>query len=291
MSERGHFPSEPPVEDNVYEIWQLCYSARMARRVLQNFVDVADLHDGPMPADFNLWILRNAHRVILVDTGFGPRASAERDRPIDLDPIAALERIGIDPDALEDIIITHLHYDHAGNIDRFGKARFHVQDGEIAFATGRCMCDAHMRMAYDVEDVVTMVRHTYADRVIFHDGEDTLFPGVTVHAFPGHTAMVQAVRVNTARGPVLLASDTTHYFANILTGNPFAVTWDKQATLASYARILDLAGGIDRLIPGHDPKVRRLYPAVEVNGVELLALHEVPNPISAEELARTDDFA
>ena len=95
--------------------------------------------------------------------------------------------------------------------------------------------------------------------------------------------MVQAVRVNTPRGPVLLASDSTHYFANILNMKPFVLTIDTSATIDSYHRILKLAGGIDRLMPGHDPKVRRLYPAHDVNGIELLALHEKPNPISAAE--------
>jgi glyoxylase-like metal-dependent hydrolase (beta-lactamase superfamily II) len=283
------FPDQPPVEDDVYEIWSMCYGTGATRRVHDNFM-MRDMHDGPMPLDYNLWILRNAHRVVLVDTGFGPRASTERGRPILFDPIEGLKTIGIDPDAIEDIVITHLHYDHAGNIDRFGKARFHVQDGEVAYATGRCMCEAHTRFPYDVEDIVTLVRRTYADRVVFHEGDDDLLPGLTLHAFPGHSAMVQAVRVNTARGPVLLASDSTHYFANILNMKPFVLTIDTSATIDSYHRILKLAGGINRLVPGHDPKVRRLYPVHEVNGIELLALHEEPNPISAAELARTDNF-
>jgi glyoxylase-like metal-dependent hydrolase (beta-lactamase superfamily II) len=283
------FPGQPPVEDDVYEIWSMCYGTGATRRVHDNFM-MRDMHDGPMPLDYNLWILRNAHRVVLVDTGFGPRASTERGRPILFDPIEGLKAIGIDPDAIEDIVITHLHYDHAGNIDRFGKARFHVQDGEVAYATGRCMCEAHTRFPYDVEDIVTLVRRTYADRVVFHEGDDDLLPGLTLHAFPGHSAMVQAVRVNTARGPVLLASDSTHYFANILNMKPFVLTIDTSATIDSYHRILKLAGGINRLVPGHDPKVRRLYPVYEVKGIELLALHEEPNPISAAELARTDNF-
>jgi glyoxylase-like metal-dependent hydrolase (beta-lactamase superfamily II) len=283
------FPGRPPAEDDVYEIWSMCYGTGATRRVHDNFM-MRDMHDGPMPLDYNLWILRNAHRVVLVDTGFGPRASTERGRPILFDPIEGLKTIGIDPDAIEDIVITHLHYDHAGNIDRFGKARFHVQDGEVAYATGRCMCEAHTRFPYDVEDIVTLVRRTYADRVVFHEGDDDLLPGLTLHAFPGHSAMVQAVRVNTARGPVLLASDSTHYFANILNMKPFVLTIDTSATIDSYHRILKLAGGTNRLVPGHDPKVRRLYPVYEVNGIELLALHEEPNPISAAELARTDNF-
>jgi glyoxylase-like metal-dependent hydrolase (beta-lactamase superfamily II) len=248
------------------------------------------MHDGPMPVDYNLWIVRNRHRTVLVDTGFSPRASAERGRPLDFDPIDGQKRMGIDPDAIDDVVITHLPYDHAGNIDRFAKARFHIQDAEVAFATGRCMCEHDIRYTFDVEDVVTLVRRTYADRVCFHDGDDELFPGITLHAFPGHSAAVQAVRVNTARGPILLASDTTHYFGNILNRKPFVVTVDMAATLESYTEILELAGGVDRLIPGHDPKIRRLYPACDVGGVELLALHEAPKPFDPAELARTDDF-
>ncbi|WP_323032503.1 N-acyl homoserine lactonase family protein [Paracoccus sp. (in: a-proteobacteria)] len=284
----NHFPSDAPDDEGVYEIWSMCY-ARGERRVHDHFM-FPDMHDGPMPLDYNLWILRNARRVILIDTGFAPRAAIARNRPLIFDPIEGLRQIGIDPDEIEDIVITHLHYDHAGNIDRFGKARFHVQDGEVEFATGRCMCDQHHRFPYDVEDIVSLVRRLHADRVVFHDGDGELFPGVTLRAFPGHSAVVQGVRVMTARGPVLLASDATHYFANILNMKPFVLTLDTVATLDSYQRALALAGGADRLIPGHDPKIRRLYPAHDVNGIELLALHEVPNHVPAEELARTNDY-
>ena len=69
------------------------------------------------------------------------------------------------------VIASHLHFDHAGNIERFAKARFHVQDAEVGFATGRCMCEPALRYPFDVEDVVTFVRHTYAERVRFHDGD------------------------------------------------------------------------------------------------------------------------
>lgn len=289
MTTESAFPRLSSSDDGIYQVWSMCYARQVNRRVHENFI-YRDMHDGPMPVDYNIWIVRNEHRTILVDTGFSPRASAERDRPLDFDPIGGLKKIGIDPQAIDDIVITHLHYDHAGNIDRFGKANFHVQDGEVAFATGRCMCDDHLRFPYYVEDVVALVRRTYADRVVFHDGDDSLLPGITLHAFPGHAAMVQAVRVMTPRGPILLASDTTHYFANILNMKPFVLTVDSAATLDSYRKALKLAGGVDRLIPGHDPKLRRLYPTHDVNGIELLALHEEPQSIDAAELRRTDDF-
>jgi|TARA_R110002126_G_scaffold86592_1_gene209011 glyoxylase-like metal-dependent hydrolase (beta-lactamase superfamily II) len=282
-------PGTGPAEDDLYEIYQLTYAHDPGRRVHDNFI-LRDMHDGPMPVDFNLWILRNAHRIILVDTGFSPRAAAERKRPLDIDPVEALARIGVDPDTVEDVVITHLHFDHAGNLDRFGKARFHIQDAEVAFATGRCMCDAFIRRPFDVEDVVTLVRHTYADRVVFHDGDDTLAPGITLHAFPGHSAAVQAVRVMTARGPVLLGSDVSHYWSNILNMKPFNLTVDVPATLDTYRRAMALAGAPHRFIPGHDPKARRLFPTIEVNGIALLALHEEPAAHQTSDLMRTDNF-
>lgn len=282
-------PGTGPVEDDTYDIYQLTYAQDPGRRVHQNFM-MCDMHDGPMPVDFSLWVLHNAHRTILVDTGYSPRASAERGRPLDFDPVEGLAQIGVDPDTIEDVVITHLHFDHAGNLDRFGKARFHIQDAEVTFATGRCMCDAFVRRPFDVEDVVTLVRHTYADRVVFHDGDDSLVPGITLHAFPGHSAAVQAVRVKTARGPVLLGSDVSHYWCNILNRKPFNLTLDVTATLNSYRRALALVDAPHSFIPGHDPKARWLYPSIEVNGISLLALHEEPATHQVSDLMRTDNF-
>ena len=274
-----------PTEDDLYGVFQLTYARVPERRVHENFLR-RDMHDGPMPLDFNLWIVRNAHRTLLVDTGFGPRTAAERHRPLDMDPIEALTTIGVDPKTIDDVILTHLHYDHAGNLDRFGRARFHVQDSEAAFATGRCMCHAHIRMPYDVEDVVTFVRHTFGERVRFHDGESHPFPGISLHHLPGHSRGLQAVRVATCRGPVLLASDASHAYANFLAHSPFALTIDAAETLASYEAMMRLGGSVEHIIPGHDPLVRDFYPQISVNGVTLHALHVAPKPHDIEAITR-----
>jgi glyoxylase-like metal-dependent hydrolase (beta-lactamase superfamily II) len=282
-------PGTAPSEDDVYFIYSMCYAKVRARRVHDNFI-FRDMHDGPMPLDYNLWILHNTHRTILVDTGFSPRHAAERERPLDFDPVEALSRLGIDPAALEDIILTHLHYDHAGNLARFPNARFHVQDAEVGFATGRCMCEPKIRWAFDVEDVVTLVRRVYAERVSFHDGDAAPLPGISVHALPGHSKGMQAVRVVTPRGPVVLASDVSHYYANFLRRSPFILTIDADQTLASYRKLMALAGSVDLIIPGHDPKVPTLYPNHDVAGITLTALHEQPKPHDIDALTRVNNF-
>ena len=289
MTQQTVLPTVEWADDDVYQIYCLCYARGRNRHVLDNFM-IRDMHDGPMPLDYNIWILRNRHRTILVDSGYSPRHADERGRPLDVDPLEALSRLGLDPAGIEDVILTHLHYDHAGNIGRFEKARFHVQDSEVAFATGRCMCVPQMRWAYDVEDVVDLVRRTFTDRAFFYDGDGAPFPGITLHALNGHAAGLQAVKVNTPRGPVLLVSDSSHYFSNFLTMRPFVLTLDAQQTLRTYRKIMEIGGSLDRIIPGHDPKIRRFYPQYTFGGLNVSALHEQPRPFTAEEAARTDDF-
>lgn len=288
MTTSSTFPGKEISENDVYQVFSLCY-ARLARNARQNFMD-GDAHDGTMPLDYNLWILRNAHRTVLVDTGFGARAAVERGRQLAVDPVEAIARLGIDPDAIEDIVITHLHYDHAGNMGRFAKARFHLQEAEAGFAIGRCMCDRGMRAPFDVEDVVTLVRNTYADRVRFHDGDAMPLPGIGLHAMPGHTPGMQAVSVMTPRGRIVLASDVSHFYANFLRKQHFIGMVDVLAALSSYDRLVAIAGAVDRIIPGHDPKVRRLYPHCVIEGVELTALHETPAAHDVGQLMRLDDF-
>lgn len=271
-----------PAQDDLYEIYQLRYARNGARTVHEN-VAWRDMHDGPMPLDYHVWILRNHSRTILVDTGFGARGARKFGRKLDLDPVEALARIGVDPAALEHIVITHLHYDHAGNMEHFPAAKFHVQDAEVEFATGRCMCNPFLRLPFDVEDVVTLIRNTYADRVTFHNGDGAPWPGITLHHLPGHAKGLQSVRVNTARGPVLLASDASHYYANFLNKSAFSLTLDTAETMETYDRLMELGGDVEHVIPGHDPKVRNFFPGIEVAGIELSVLHEAPAAHSIDE--------
>lgn len=264
---------------STYEVYALRYAThdRLAR---ENFVYPPgageDLHDGPMPMDYFVWLLRSGERTVLVDTGFDAPAAAARGRTLIQHPADALRAMGVAPETVGDVIVTHLHYDHAGNLPAFPAATFHLQDAEMAFATGRCMCHARLRGAFAVEDVVEMVRRVYAGRVRFTDGDATLFPGVSVHLVPGHSRGLQCVRVGTRRGAVVLASDATHYYANIETGNPYLIVTDIAATIESWGRLRELADGEDHIVPGHDPLVMARYPRVAVPGVEAVALHEAP---------------
>lgn len=242
-----------------YEIYAIKY-AHHERTASQNFLG-GDPHDGPMPLDYFVWLVRGEGRDLLVDTGFNAAAAARRQRQLVRPVEQALSLMGVETGDVRDVVITHLHYDHVGNFDLFPRATFHLQDLEMQFATGRCMCHEPMRHAFDVEDVVGMVRNVYAGRVRFHAGDAQLAPGISVHLIGGHTMGLQVVRVATRRGHVVLASDASHYYANMGEGRPFPIVYNVADMMEGWGRLLALADSAAHVIPGHDPLVLERYPA------------------------------
>lgn len=257
-----------------YELYALRY-ATVARRPQENFI-AADPHDGPSTMDYFVWAIVGEGETIVVDTGFTAAAAERRRRTFLRCPAEALRSLGVDTQAVKDVVITHLHYDHAGNLDKFPAARFHLQEAELAFATGPCMCEPFLRHAYDVEDVVQMVRNVYANRVTFHRGDAELRPGISLHRIGGHTDGLQAVRVHTRRGWVVLASDASHYADNLKRRSPFPIVYHVGDMLRGFDRLRMLTDSDAHVIPGHDPGVLRNFPAWRPGHDEIVALHADP---------------
>lgn len=243
-----------------FELFAIRYAHHAPRKQSENFIG-GDLHEEGSPLDYFVWVARRGGQVFLVDTGFGIEAATARGRQHFRLPSEGVKLLGIDPSAIEHVILTHLHYDHAGTLDAFPAARFHLQDRESAFATGRCMCEAAFRQPFNVDDIVAMVRHLFADRITFHDGAAELAPGLSIHHVGGHTAGLQVVRVWTRRGWVVLASDATHLYDNIGRRSPFPIVYNVADMLAGYDVVRGLADSEDHIIPGHDPLVMQRYPA------------------------------
>jgi glyoxylase-like metal-dependent hydrolase (beta-lactamase superfamily II) len=247
------------MEDS-YELFAIRF-ATMERTAAENFLD-GDPHNGPMPMDYFVWAAIGRRRTYVIDTGYKQTVAAKRGRTFLRCPVQTLREIGIDPASQTDVILTHMHYDHAGNFDLFPNARFHLQDAEMAFATGRYMSHRAIGGVYEVDDVVGLVRAVFDGRVKFHAGDVELAPGLSLHHLGGHTMGLQAVRVRTARGWVVVASDASHYFANMEQGRPFPLVFDVGKMFDGFARLRNLADSPEHIVPGHDPLVRQLYPPV-----------------------------
>ena len=256
-------------DNETYEIIAIKYGGKADRICAESFI-MDDAHDLPHPIDYYIWVIRNDQRTILVDTGFERKEAARRGRVVDREPVEALKLIGVDHEALEDVIVTHLHFDHAGTLGDYPNARFHLQEAEMVFATGPCMCHEALKMPFTADHVCQMVQHVYAGRVAYHDGDAQIAPGITVHKTGGHSRGLQCVRVNTRRGPVVLASDSSHFYENFEKGKLFPIVVDAEDTLRGYQRLKALAGGSNaHVVPGHDPRVLQRYPALnaETEGI------------------------
>lgn len=260
-----------------YEVLALRYATTDPDRPRrENFMPGMDLHDAPMPLDYYIWVIRGHGRLVVVDTGFGKDAAKERHRTLLHEPAALLMRAGIDAAAVPDVVLTHLHYDHAGSLDAFEGATFHLQDEEMRYATGRPMCHACLRAPFNVRDVLQAVGLVHSGRIKFHDGVAELYPGISLHRVGGHTGGLQVVRVATARGPLVLASDAFHFKENRLRRAPFPIVYHIGEMLEGYRCCEELAGGReDLLIPGHDPDVRERWPAL-IPGFEDIVRLDLP---------------
>ncbi len=263
-----------------FEIYAIKYAERMGTRA-QMFAG-GDPHDGPMAMDYYIWALKTEGRTVVVDTGFTRAEAERRARTFLRTPAEALALIDVDIAEVADVVITHLHYDHAGNLDAFPNARFHLQDAEMSFATGRAMTHEAARHAFRLDDVVAMVGHVYGQRVVFHSGDvvgaDVGLPaGMTLHHIPGHTPGQMSVRAPTGRGLVVVASDAAHFYENVLDDRPFITHDSLSDLLEGHRRIRELADSDDHVIPGHDPLVLTYYPSPsdDVAGA-VAALHLAP---------------
>jgi glyoxylase-like metal-dependent hydrolase (beta-lactamase superfamily II) len=245
--------------DETYKVYAIKYGHHQ-RLSSVNFLG-GDSHEKPMPLDYFVWAVVGPSRTFVVDSGFDPEAGARLGRQTTRRVEEGLAAVGIDAASVEDVIVTHMHYDHAGNRELFPKARYHLQDREMAYCTGRCMCHAPLSHPFDAEDVASMVRRVFDGRVQFHDGDASVTPGLSLHLVGGHTNGLQAVRVRTARGWLVLASDASHLYANMEQSRPFPVVYNVGDMLEGYRRLYSLADHPALVVPGHDPEVLQRFRA------------------------------
>jgi glyoxylase-like metal-dependent hydrolase (beta-lactamase superfamily II) len=253
----------------IYEVHAVKY-AHLPRKAWEVQI-TPDPHDADFPMDYFVWVAipldESGHRTIggkpiVIDTGFNAAVGTKRGREVRTNPADLIQHLGVDAKEVEDVIITHLHYDHVGNWDRFPRARFHLQDKEMQFATGRHVCHGTFRHAFEIEDIVGMVRAVYGKRVVFHDGDEEVQPGISVHLIGGHTMGMQSVRVMTRNGWLVLASDASHYYWGIEDKKLFSIVYSVADMLAGYDKLQKLADGrLEMVVPGHDAAVMTRYPA------------------------------
>ena len=218
--------------------------------------------DGPARLDYFFWVLQSPTETILVDTGFHADAGRKRGRTVRIDPVDAMAQLGVTADTVSRILLTHLHYDHTGNLDPFPDAELLVPARELDFwlsPMGQRGQFAHSVEERELEAVRGAVA---AGRVRRLDDGEEVADGVRVIHLGGHTPGQMAVTVP----GVTLASDAVHFYDELEHERPFAVIADLAEMYEAYDTLRALPGD---LVPGHDPAVMERYPRVNDFAVEI----------------------
>jgi len=212
-----------------------------------------------------VWVLRGPdNRVVLVDAGFYRDKFMQQWKPAGYSkPSEAVQAgLGIAPEDVTDVIISHIHWDHADGTDLFPRAKVWIQREEYAHHIDDM--GKPLDRAID-PDVAAMLKGLNdAGRVSLVDGDDKqIMPGIRVYIGGKHTYQSQYVGVATRSGTIIVASDNVYLYENLERRLPIAQTLNPQSNLSAQARMLNLAASLNRIVPGHDPTVFEKFTKVK----------------------------
>jgi glyoxylase-like metal-dependent hydrolase (beta-lactamase superfamily II) len=219
--------------------------------------------DAPITVDYFFWVLRSHQRTFIVDVGFSPRAGNKRNRQLLLDPLEAMRTLGIDPAADNDVIITHAHYDHIGNLEALPNSRLLMSQKEYDFWTSPLAGKELFRHFAEVHEIEHLRTARDQGRLRFVQHGDSPAPGVTLLEIGGHTPGQLAVIVETPEGPSLLTSDAVHFYEEMSRDMPFIAVCDLPQMYAGFETVRQLlATQPHHLVTGHDSSTLQRFPAL-----------------------------
>jgi glyoxylase-like metal-dependent hydrolase (beta-lactamase superfamily II) len=254
----------PPARVPEYEVYAIRYASIPFR--VSGLIAGADT-SRRLDIAMTVWLMKGPDgRTVLLDAGFKRPDLIQRWKPADyVTPAAALERFGVRPEAVTDLIISHVHWDHLDGADLFPNAKIWIQRDEYEHhidSTGKRLANA-----IDTADATMLHAMKLAGRVNLVEGDAReIIPGITVYTGGKHTFQSQYVGVNTVAGTVVLASDNMYLYENLERHVPIAQTLDAASNLAAQERMTRIASSLRLIVPGHDPAVFERFP-LPGNGV------------------------
>ncbi|HXB67985.1 MAG TPA: N-acyl homoserine lactonase family protein [Candidatus Acidoferrales bacterium] len=218
-----------------------------------------------------VWLLRANGKNILVDSGFYREQFFKQWHVTGfVKPSDAVKRVGLQPEDITDVVITHMHWDHADGMDLFPNARVWLQNAELEYYAGTAWQSRRTHGGIDPDDVMAAVKLNLQGKMGLVNGDaQEILPGVTCYTGGKHTYASQYVGVNTAAGTVVLASDNMYLYENLEKHVPIAATLDAVSNLRAQDRMKQLAADVKLIVPGHDPAVMTRFREVQAGVVKI----------------------
>jgi glyoxylase-like metal-dependent hydrolase (beta-lactamase superfamily II) len=215
-------------------------------------------------------LIKGGGHNILFDCGFYRDQFMRQWHPTNYErPSVAIQRAGLKPEEITDIIISHIHWDHADGFDLFPKAKIWIQKDELEYYAGEAW-QGHKRTAADPEDILGLVKLNTEGKVALVNGDaQEILPGITCYIGGKHTYQSQFVGVNTAAGIVVLASDNVYLNENLEKHVPIAATLDPESNLKAQDRMKQMAASPKLIITGHDPAMMKDFPEIAPGVVKI----------------------
>ncbi|HLW51858.1 MAG TPA: N-acyl homoserine lactonase family protein [Candidatus Angelobacter sp.] len=261
-----------PAQETLHPVYEV-YAVRYA--TIPDF-RVAQLVKGAVPSRkleiaMMIWLVRGNGRTVLVDSGFYREQFFKQWKIKDfVKPSEAVASLGVKPEDITDVVITHMHWDHADGMDLFPRARVWLQKDEYQYYTGEAWQQKGTHGGIDPDDVVAAVKLTMEGRIGLVNGDaQEILPGITCYTGGKHTFQSQYVGVNTRSGTVILASDNMYLYENLDKHVPIAASLDFDSNLRAQDRMKQLAANPRLIIPGHDPAVFERFPKVNDRAVRI----------------------
>jgi len=253
----------------VYEVYAMKYAGPLPRkgafmRWLQGF-------DQDVEANYYIWAIRAPDgETCIVDAGTNPAFAAQwadRYRITNfVDPRIMIARLGVRPEQVTRVIVTHIHFDHVGGAvtwpGTYPNAKFYIQKKEYDFWIEDPMAKRVPFVFLTDPDANAALASFKGTRKLFTARGDTeIAPGITLLLAPGHSPGLQTVMVNTAKGPIILASDCAHATQSFKDDIPSSLIFDLPTWIRSYDKLRSKVK-LEHLFSGHDLDMMRDYPKV-----------------------------
>lgn len=261
---RSKSPEEASLSEN-YEVYAFKYAGPFTSKLAM--VLWMEGWDQEIERNYYFWAVRSrSGETTLVDTGTGPTEAARRKLKNYVNPLDALARLNIKPEQVNKVVVTHIHFDHAGGMEifpeAFPKAKFYVQKKEFDFWIKNPI--AKRKPFQGITD--SLANKVLADlegskRLVLVEGDRSIAPGLQLLLAPGHTVGLQALMVQTSKGKLILASDCAHIRRSFKEDIPSCLITDMVAWLKSYDKLRGKTS-LELIFPGHDVMMLNEFPKV-----------------------------